>query len=109
MEKILRFRKHLVPLILSGQKSVTWRLFDDKNLAVGDVVSFEEFVTNRAFAKAKITDLAEKQFKDLQDKDWVGHEQFGSLKEMYATYSTYYKQPVNEQTLVKVLNFVLLD
>ncbi len=34
--KSLKFRSHLVPLILSGQKYVTWRLLDDKDIKAGD-------------------------------------------------------------------------
>lgn len=31
--KVLKFSENLVPLILSGQKTATWRMFDEKDLA----------------------------------------------------------------------------
>jgi hypothetical protein len=34
--KKLKFRHHLVKEIVTGSKTVTWRLFDDKDLQVGD-------------------------------------------------------------------------
>jgi hypothetical protein len=41
--KTLKFRDYLVPLILSGSKTATWRLFDDKDLAKGDAIQLLEF------------------------------------------------------------------
>ena len=34
--KLVKFRDYLVPLVLSGEKDSTWRLFDDKGLSEGD-------------------------------------------------------------------------
>jgi hypothetical protein len=31
--KTLKFYDNLIPLILSGEKTSTWRIFDDKNLS----------------------------------------------------------------------------
>ncbi len=39
--KTLNFSDKLVPLVLSGAKTATWRLFDDKNLAIGDELIFK--------------------------------------------------------------------
>jgi hypothetical protein len=36
--KTLKFRKTLSELILKGEKTATWRLFDDKNLKEGDEI-----------------------------------------------------------------------
>ena len=38
--KTLKFASHLVQKILSGEKTSTWRLFDDKDLQVGDGLIF---------------------------------------------------------------------
>jgi len=38
--KTLKFANNLVSLILSGEKTATWRLFDDKDLTKGDKVLF---------------------------------------------------------------------
>lgn len=108
MNKYLRFRSHLVPLVLSGEKTATWRLFDDKDLSIGDVVDFLEYGTNRRFAVAKITKISEKKFGELDDTDWEGHEKFNSSDEMYATFSLYYNQPVEPDSVVKMIEFELV-
>lgn len=40
MNKTLKFAPDLVPLVLSGKKDTTWRLWDDKNLTENDIVDF---------------------------------------------------------------------
>lgn len=103
--KSLKFRSHLVPLVLSGEKYVTWRLFDDKNLKVGDDIQLLEFVTNRHFADAEIIKVIEKPLGELQPEDRDGHEGFASDAEMYETYSHYYKTAVTPEALVKIIWF----
>lgn len=107
--KILKFRKYLVPLVLSGSKSATWRLFDDKNISVGDVIELQEFLTNKVFGKASIVDVVEKSFGELNNDDKTGYEDFDSDEEMYATYSMYYKTEVNQNTKLKIIRFELIN
>lgn len=52
--KTLKLRESLSKLILQGKKNTTWRLFDDKNLSKGDVVSFLVWETKKEFAKARL-------------------------------------------------------
>lgn len=105
--KSLKFRSYLVPLVLSGEKNATWRLFDDKDLQVGEEVELLEFVTNHHFANAKIIEIVEKPLGELTEADKAGHEGFASDEEMYSTYETYYKQPVGPETLVKIIRLEL--
>lgn len=107
--KTVKFRHYLVPLVLSGEKNSTWRLFDDKDLSIGDTIVLKEFVTLRHFANAKITKVIEKPFKDLSTEDKLGHEAFESDDEMYKTYSKYYKTDVGPPTIVKIIWFDLLQ
>ena len=48
-------------------------------------------------------------FEELTKKDWEGHEKFDSEKEMYDTYSRYYKQKVTKDTPVKVIKFEIIS
>lgn len=107
--KSLKFRNYLVPLVLSGEKNSTWRLFDDKDLKVGDDVELLEYVTLRHFANAKLTKVIEKPFKDLTPEDKSGHEAFGTDQEMYENYKKYYKTDVGPDTLVKIIWFDLVE
>ena len=107
--KIVKFRDYLVPLVLSGEKNSTWRLFDDKKLVSGDVIELREFGKESSFAKAKITKVIEKPFYELTEEDKIGHEKFRDDNEMYKTYSDYYKTEVGPDSIVKIIWFVLLD
>lgn len=106
--KIVKFRDYLVPLVLSGEKNSTWRLFDDKNLSVGDEINLQEFGKDKPFAKVRITKVIEKPFKELTEVDKQGHEKFDSDEEMYEVYSGYYGTTVDEDSLLKIIWFNLL-
>lgn len=93
-------------LILKGNKSATWRINDDKNLSVGDYLSLCN-VNGEEFAKAKIISVGETSFENLTEEDKRGHEKFSSDKEMYETYSRYYKMKVIPKTKLKVIKFQL--
>ena len=103
--KKLKFKNELCSLILKGEKTTTWRIFDDKNIAEGDKFIFINSDTGEEFAKAKITEVKETAFKYLNDNDWDGHEKFSSPEEMYKTYSKYYKTKVTKNTIVKIIKF----
>lgn len=105
--KTLKFRESLSKLILQEEKNTTWRLFDDKNLSIGDVVSFLVWETKEEFAKAKLIEVKETTFGELTDEDWDGHEKFSSDKEMYETYSKYYNRQVDKDSPVKIIKFGL--
>lgn len=103
--KTLKFRPELVKKIISGEKTSTWRIFDDKNLTIGDELTFINKETLEIFGYAKITSLYEKTLGTLSDDDWKGHERFSSEEEMYETYRKYYGEGVNKNTKVKILTF----
>lgn len=106
--KTLKFREHLSKVILAGRKTRTWRLFDDKDLSAGDVVSFLIWETKVEFARAKIISVEEKTFDDLLPDDFDGHQKYASKTEMYAEFSGYYHRQVNGKTPVKIIYFELL-
>lgn len=106
--KTLKFRKELSELILKNEKTTTWRIFDDKDIKKGDLMEFLVWETKEVFANAKIINVIEKKFKDLNEQDLDGHEKFASKEEMYETYSTYYNKTVDENTLVKIIKFELI-
>jgi len=107
MNKTLKFSPDLVPLILSGEKTLTWRLWDDKDLQVGDMVTFIRIPELTPFATAKITSAVEKPMGQLTEEDKRSHETFESDEEMYNTYTKYYGKPVGHNTLVKIIRFEL--
>lgn len=105
--KTIKFEKSLVSLVLSGENS-TWRMFDDKDLSIGDELSLVNKETGEEFGKAKIKDIIIKKFKDIDEGDFKGHEKFSSLENMENKYREYYgdKFSINED--VKMIEVDLL-
>lgn len=108
MKKIkqLKFADHLVSEVLSGRKTVTWRLFDEKELSQGDRI---ELLTKKGevFSRGAIVSVVEKQLGKIDDLDYDGHERFRSKDEMISTYQKYYGNCVNELSQVKIIRFKL--
>ncbi len=103
--KSLKFAPHLVKKILSGEKTSTWRLFDDKDLQEGDELTFINKETEETFGKGKIISLYSKTLGTLEESDWNGHEKFASEEELYTSYKQYYGDKVRPETEVKILSF----
>ena len=105
--KTLKFNDHLVPLVLSGVKDSTWRLFDDKDLKEGDDLVLINKDTGDQFGKANIVSIREKRLGDLHDSDFEGHERFESEQKMYEAYKSYYGDKVTPDSIVKIIKFKL--
>lgn len=105
--KTLKFSENLVPMVLSGAKTSTWRLFDDKDLKVGDELSLINQKTVQEFARAKISSVREKELGMITETDFDGHERYENREKMFETYRSYYGDQVNEKTLVKMIDFEL--
>lgn len=107
--KILKFEPKLVSLILSGEKTVTWRLFDDKDLQIGDKPELVNSETNEIFAKAEIIGIREKKMEEIDDSDYNGHEKFKDEKKMLRVYQSYYGEKVNLEQIVKIIKFRIIQ
>ena len=103
--KTLKFTPELTAKILSGEKTSTWRLFDDKNLQKGNRLIFLNKGNGEQFGQAVITSLHTKTLGTLTDTDWIGHERFTSEEEMYMAYRKYYGDKVNKDSEVKIISF----
>ncbi len=106
--KSLKFAPNLVPLVLSGEKNSTWRLFDDKGLEKGDRIDLVNKSTGESFAHAVIVSVREKKLGDLVEVDFDGHEKFESKEKMYEAYRKYYGNSVSPDTEVKIVRFSLV-
>ena len=104
--KTLKFAPHLVPLVISGEKTSTWRLFDDKDLKVGDKLNFINKETGEEFAKAEITSVSEEELGKITN--FEGHEKYKDQEEMLKSYRKYYGEKVNLDSVVKMIKFKLL-
>ena len=105
--KKLKFKPHLVEKILSLEKTITWRLFDDKNLQEGDILECINSDTGENFAEVKIINVIEKIIKELNDSD-LRENDYTDYKQVMEINKKYYGDVVNEDTLVKIIKFKLL-
>ncbi len=105
MNKTLKFKPYLVPLVLSGEKTSTWRLWDDKNIQVGDELDFLDSDSKERFVTVMVTKVIEKPIGQLGPDEKSGHESYQTDEEMYRILGGYYGRPVDAATPVKVIWF----
>lgn len=109
--KKLKLDHDLAKLVLDGKKTSTWRLFDDKELAVNDVIELIDKVepdrpqTWQVIGTANIDSVIEKRLKDITADDMKGHEAFETTDKMLEIYRQYYGPNVTEDTPVKIIHF----
>jgi len=105
--KTLKFHSRWVESIMSREKTVTWRLYDDKNLTVGDELEFINRETLQKFAAAVIVSIREKRLGDIEGRDFEGHETYESREDMFKELINNYGDKVNGDTTVKLVEFKL--
>ena len=106
--KTLKFKDFKAEWILAGTKTATMRLFDDKDLQVGDELDLINSDSGESFAKAVITEVLFRNLGEVDDVDLDGHEKCNSPPEMLHSLQTYYGDKVNSETPVKIVRFRLL-
>lgn len=105
--KSLKFKNNLIGKIMDGSKTSTWRLFNDKDLKVGDKLAFINSDTGKIFANAEILTINVKKLGEAKEPDFDGHEKYKNQDEMLAYYRGYYGNSVNLDTEVKMIKFKL--
>ncbi len=109
--KTLKLDHDLAQKVLSGEKNNTWRLKDDKNLAVNDQVELIDKVdrekpeTWRKIGVATINRIHEKRIKDIAPEDNEAQEVYGSVSVMLQIFRKYYGEDVDENTPIKMIQF----
>ena len=106
--KPLKFKPHLVRLILEESKTSTWRLFDDKNLTKGDRLDLINSDTGQKFAQAEIIDLKEKPLSEITATDNQGHKEYSNTNALISHFREYYGEGVTSGSLFKIIEFKLL-
>ena len=106
--KKLKFTPSLVAKILTGEKTSTWRMFDEKDLSQGDHLELLDVKTGNKFANAEIVSVVEKSLKELEKEDFTGHEMYESKDVMLERYKKYYGEKVTFDTSIKLIRFRLI-
>ena len=107
--KTLKFKDFKAKWIIDGSKTATMRLFDDKDLKVGDDLELINSDDGNVFAKAVIMDVINKKLAEVDDVDLDGHEKWNNKEEMLESLKKYYGDRVNLDTIVKIIRFNLSD
>jgi ribonuclease HI len=113
--KTLKFDHNQAQAILGGEKTSTWRLFDDKDLSVNDDIKVVDKVvpdqpsTWQVIGAAKVKEVIEKQLGDVTSQDMLGHQNFDNKQEMLNYYRRLYGDRVQLQTPVKIVFFDFSD
>jgi ribonuclease HI len=109
--KTLKFDHELAKLIIAGEKTSTWRLYDDKDLSVDDEIKFIDKVnpadskTWQMIGEGIVTEVIEKKLGSVTEDDMKGHEAFDSREQMLNVYKDYYGERVTFDTPVKIVFF----
>ncbi len=103
--KTLKFKPQLVEKILAGTKTSTWRLFDDKDIQVGDIIDVFNKDNGDQFGVVTITRVRVKTLGTLEESDWEGHDRYESDEAMYTEFRQYYGDSVGPDTEVKLIDF----
>jgi ribonuclease HI len=109
--KSLKFDHKQAQLILDGQKTNTWRLYDDKDIAVGDEINIIDKIdpgnpaTWKVIGTAHIDAIIQKRLGKVDESDYQGHEKFTTIEQLVKTYQAYYGPQVDLQTPVKIIHF----
>lgn len=101
MNKTLKFESFFADTIKGKDKITTSRLFDEKNLSLGDDVDFLNADTGEKFATGKITAIKETTFAEMV-KDAA------DIQGMYQTYKFRYKREIKPEDKVKLVAFDIL-
>lgn len=106
--KTIKFTPELSELIKKGEKITTFRLFDDKDLQVGDtfIMATRESDKVTEFGTAIITEVILKTIDTLLPEDYVGHEPVDNPVEYY---KGFYGDKVNSSSEVKVIRFNVIN
>lgn len=106
--KTLKFKNFKAKWILEGTKTATMRLFDDKDLQVGDGLELVNSDNGQTFAKAIIIEVIYKSLGNVDDIDLDGHEKWNNKEEMLESLKEYYGNRVDLDMEIKIVRFKLL-
>jgi ribonuclease HI len=111
--KTIKLDHQLAEQVRSGRKTSTWRLYDDKDLRVNDMIELIDKADPgnpaswKSVGVARIDRVIEKRLGEVTKSDFEGHEDFASAEEMLKAYQKYYGPQVTLETPVKMIHFTL--
>lgn len=110
--KALKLDHAFAGLLIDGAENATWRINDDKDLHVNDLVTLIDKVnplkpeTWVSVGVGQIVSILEKQLGSITEQDILPGEKLLPLPELLKKYRSYYGQQVSEDTPVKIVKFL---
>jgi ribonuclease HI len=110
--KTLKFNHRSAELIINGQMTTTWRLFDDKDLSVDnkvtviDKVNPKDPTTWRSIGIATISKVIEKHLEDVSEVEVGEGAELNSRPAILKICQHYYGSNVSLKTPVKIVFFI---
>lgn len=111
--KTLKLDHELADMVRRGDKTTTWRIYDDKDIRVNDQIELLDKVnpgdpsTWQPVGTARVDKVVEKRLGDVTTMDFEGHGDFKSREEMLKVYQKYYGPQVTFETPIKMIHFTL--
>lgn len=108
--KSLKLDHELAELVQNGQKTTTWRLFDDKDISVHDrlllidKVSVKNPETWEPIGVATVSEVVQKRLADVTPAEMSEHG-FASKETMLTVFRRYYGPDVGWETPIKIIRF----
>lgn len=106
--KIVKFSPQLISSLLSGEKTSTWKLFDDKNLSIHDELELRNSENWDIIGYGKIEKLIEKKIFEVNSEDQKWHDEIKLPEEIVADLQEYYWDSVRLDTIIKIIHFSFL-
>lgn len=109
--KTLKFAHHLAPKIASGEKTSTWRMYDDKDISVNDRLRLIDKVDPerpeawKVIGTVRVDSVIQKRLGDIAREDYEGHRQYNSQQELLQSYRNFYGPQVDFDTPIKIIRF----
>lgn len=109
--KALKLNHEFAQEVARGKKTSTWRVNDDKDLHVNDMVSLIDKVdplkpeTWKSIGVVRISSILEKRLGEIEKKDVPPQEPLPSKSELLKIFQGFYGSQINLETPVKIVNF----
>lgn len=104
--KTLKFNTEKTEMIENGLKTTTWRVFDDKDLTVGDELKLINSDTKEMFGYATIDEIITKRIETMNDIDRIDHPSCKNNDDVVKMMQTFYGNRIDNKTIVKVVKFI---
>lgn len=111
--KTLKLDHTLAEAVRRGEKTSTWRIYDDKDISVNDHIELLDKVnpgdpsTWVVAGMARVDEVVEKRLGDIGKDDMGGHQEYASREDMLKSFQKYYGPQVTFETPIKLIHFTL--